>query len=429
MTTLALCMIVKDEEKNIERCIKSVKPIVDDIIVIDTGSKDKTKGIAKKLGARVFDAMWKDDFSKARNEYLKHVKSDWVLVLDADETISESDHKKIREMIEKAGDIKAYALVQRNYMDENSSTRFKLRGKDTYKESEGIRGWDESRLVRLFKFHPGLSYSRKVHETLVPSIKMLGGRIVESSMPLHHYGKLSDTSSKGKVYEKLGKEKAKEEKTFRSFFELGIQQLMLGRFDEGIESLEKARKIDPDDIRSHINIGSAYVRKGSFDDAIKVLEKGIRIKEHPDLYNNLGVAYERQGKIGKAYESFKKSAYIKENLDAYNNIVRLCVQLGKLEDASRVLRRIIEMDPRNTTAMNNLAGISLESGDVDEAIRLLSSSLDINDHPFTHENLAIAFSRKGDIRATIMHFSKAIAGGHPHASKLSQEVKKLRSSL
>ena len=83
--TLSVCMIVKDEEETLPICLKSIKDIADEIIVVDTGSKDKTVEVAKSFGAKVYFFKWINDFSAARNESLKYATSDWLLVLDADE--------------------------------------------------------------------------------------------------------------------------------------------------------------------------------------------------------------------------------------------------------------------------------------------------------------------------------------------------------
>src|SRR3990167_8792325 len=96
MSTISLCMITKNEEKWLEQCLNSVKEIVDEIIIVDTGSTDKTKEIAKKFNAKFFDFKWIGDFSAARNESLNHATKDWILVLDADETIAKEDLEKIK---------------------------------------------------------------------------------------------------------------------------------------------------------------------------------------------------------------------------------------------------------------------------------------------------------------------------------------------
>src|SRR5690348_3827247 len=85
--TISLCMIVKNEEKYLERCLKSVEGVVDEIIIVDTGSTDQTTEIAEKFGAKILRYQWNDDFSSARNYSLKNAKCDWILILDADEEL------------------------------------------------------------------------------------------------------------------------------------------------------------------------------------------------------------------------------------------------------------------------------------------------------------------------------------------------------
>ena len=83
--TVSLCVIARDEEATIGMAIKSVLALVDEVIVVDTGSRDNTRIIAEGYGARVVDVPWEDDFSAVRNTALSEASCDWVLVLDADE--------------------------------------------------------------------------------------------------------------------------------------------------------------------------------------------------------------------------------------------------------------------------------------------------------------------------------------------------------
>ncbi|MCR6795765.1 glycosyltransferase family 2 protein, partial [Bacillus paranthracis] len=98
---LSLVMIVKNEEKHVERCINHVKEYVDEIIVADTGSTDNTKSILEKLSVRVVDVKWNDNFSDARNIAIEYSTGDWIIMLDADETITYFDKEIIREFIKK----------------------------------------------------------------------------------------------------------------------------------------------------------------------------------------------------------------------------------------------------------------------------------------------------------------------------------------
>ena len=105
-------MIVKNEEQHLAKCLMSVKPVVDEMIVVDTGSTDKPKHIAAALGAKVFDFPWTNDFSEARNYSLSKASGDWILVLDADEVVSPLDHGALK--IEKNTTSKACCVQHGN---------------------------------------------------------------------------------------------------------------------------------------------------------------------------------------------------------------------------------------------------------------------------------------------------------------------------
>ncbi len=94
MITISLCMIVKNEEKVLARCLESVKDIVDEIIIVDTGSTDKTKEIAYRYTQNVYDFEWIHDFSAARNYSFSKATKDYQMWLDADDIITEENRKK-----------------------------------------------------------------------------------------------------------------------------------------------------------------------------------------------------------------------------------------------------------------------------------------------------------------------------------------------
>ncbi|MGL5354625.1 MAG: glycosyltransferase [Clostridium sp.] len=98
--TLSLCMIVKDEEKTLERCLNSVKSFIDEIIIVDTGSTDATKDIATRCNAKIYDFKWVNDFALARNFSFSKATSEYVLWLDADDFIDEENIKKIENLLE-----------------------------------------------------------------------------------------------------------------------------------------------------------------------------------------------------------------------------------------------------------------------------------------------------------------------------------------
>ena len=98
---ISACMIAKNEEKNIARCINSYKSIVDEIVVIDTGSTDRTIEIAQDLGAVVYNYRWNNDFAAAKNYALSKVNGDWAIVLDADEYFEQAQVGMLRSYLQK----------------------------------------------------------------------------------------------------------------------------------------------------------------------------------------------------------------------------------------------------------------------------------------------------------------------------------------
>ncbi|MBI2109751.1 glycosyltransferase family 2 protein, partial [Candidatus Woesearchaeota archaeon] len=159
---ISLCMIVKNEEDYIGNALDAVKDLVKEIIVVDTGSTDKTAEVGKKHGAKVFNFKWIDDFSAARNFSIEQAKEPWILVLDADEILAREDIEVIKKLV-KDDSITGYTLIQRNYTNDKDLPNITINKKD-YKECKNYYGYCENPLVRLFKNDSRIRFVNKVHE-------------------------------------------------------------------------------------------------------------------------------------------------------------------------------------------------------------------------------------------------------------------------
>src|SRR5205807_4207160 len=95
---VSLCLIVKNEEDNLPACLGSAADLVDEVVVVDTGSQDRTKEVAARFGAKVFDFPWVDDFAAARNESLRHATGDWAFWMDADDRLDADNRGKLRSL-------------------------------------------------------------------------------------------------------------------------------------------------------------------------------------------------------------------------------------------------------------------------------------------------------------------------------------------
>lgn len=172
---LSLSMIVKNEEEFLPGCLESAKGIADEIVIVDTGSTDRTKEIARSYGAKIFDFTWIDDFAAARNESLKHCTGEWILYMDADERLNPENSGGIRQLLQNAPK-EAGALIVTI-----ESEHIQLDG-----DPEFHRG-GYPRIFRNYGF-PNIYFKGKVHEQITPSIFALNKNIDFSDITITHLG-------------------------------------------------------------------------------------------------------------------------------------------------------------------------------------------------------------------------------------------------
>lgn len=164
-------MIVRDEEKRLRDFLNHVKDLVDEMIIVDTGSQDKTKWIAREFTEKVYDFRWDNDFSLARNFCISQAKKDWILVLDPDEVIDKNDLLRIREIIKNnQKDVLGYRIIQHTYH----------KGKII-----SVRG-----ICRAFRNNERIRFVYPIHETVRESIKKLNGRIGKTGIVVRNYPKI-----------------------------------------------------------------------------------------------------------------------------------------------------------------------------------------------------------------------------------------------
>ena len=169
--SLSLCMIVKNEEHNLERCLASVQGLVDEIILVDTGSSDRTLEIAKAHGAKIFYHTWQENFSLARNISLEPASGDWILYLDADEELEIATRPLIKALLNTT-EADAITVRVRNFNPPGDYFEYQ-----------------DSWQVRLWRNRPQYRFEQSVHNQIAPAIWRGGGKIIQDdTLTWLHYG-------------------------------------------------------------------------------------------------------------------------------------------------------------------------------------------------------------------------------------------------
>lgn len=304
--SISLCMIVNNEQAFLSPCLNSIKQLADEIIVVDTGSNDRSADIARVYGAQVFNVQWRDDFSLARNISLEKAHGDWILILDADEIIAPRDYAALRRMVLSDNENpRAYSLQTRNYLNLANAMDWQPNDR-SYPEQEAGIGWFPTNKVRLFPRHADIRFCYPVHELVDPSIRAAGWTIETCSIPIHHYGHINETrnAKKAEQYFKLGYAKLAQMGNDKAALrELAVQAGQLGRWPEAIDLWQRFLAVCPGYGEAYANLAGTSWQMGRYDEGVEFAEKAIRadadLKEgHYNLAVNLLMRGEPQKAAG-----------------------------------------------------------------------------------------------------------------------------------
>lgn len=394
--TISLCMIAKNEEEYLEQCLNSVKEIADEIIIVDTGSTDKTKETAKKFNSKIYDFKWSDDFSAARNKSLKHATKDWILVLDADEALDKEGVKTIKEIIEDK-ETDAFLLLQKSYTNEASVAGFV--SEKHKKDGKEYAGWYGSFIARLFRNKKGYEFEGAVHELVEPSVEKKSGRIAATNIAVHHYGN-SDAGARKKkmqMYLELCKRKAREKPDARSYYELGVLHRENGNADDALKSFKKAIELDPKNRNALYELGVIYEQQKDYDKAIESYTESLRVKESSDAFQNLGVCYLKKGMLKEAYRNLTKAMLL---------------------------------NPNKYSIYNSLGAVLEKSGSYNNAVQMLEISIKLNpNNVIGHYNLGIALDKKGEFGKALESYEKAVQLGHNKSEEIKKRIRQIKAII
>lgn len=353
MGTIALVMIVKDEERCLKRCLDSVRGLVDEMIVVDTGSQDGTREIARRAGAKVYDHTWKNDFAEARNYALAHSDADWNLILDADEYITEGTRGDMDALF-RAGDCLGDVYIYNRYLEDGEESCVRFRASRILPRGVYFKGKIHEQpdtdlssvLVPLKVEHDGYLQTGEKEERNLPYL--LQGLAERPKDPYLLYKTAGS-------YQVLGEEERALE-YFRTFYqEVSLQAayrakgvvgflyglMECGQFEEALEIVEREEEHLEEYASYHFFCGVFYMKLILTDTVRYIgylpkieqsylccLEIGADVQDEEDVgagsYKaayNLGAWYEVSGDMVKAEMYYRQAAEMgyrkaQERLDA-----------------------------------------------------------------------------------------------------------------
>ena len=367
MKRISLCMIVRDEEDFLDRCLTSVKGIVDEICVLDTGSEDRTVEIAQQHGARVESFEWCDDFAAARNAALQMCTGDWILILDADEQIT-------TELARKAFEV---------FMEQNADCA------GTVWIDNETEGGDRSQvaITRFFPAGPEWKFEGCIHEQLTRN--GTSPARANTRVRVQHDGYSRSTLvEKGKFERNERLLKAMIERTpddAYAWYQLGRTYFVGGRFEEALETFEGALERCPDDAPfiAHLLESSAYSlralgRSRQALDWISSVESDFR--DRADTCFLVALLAMDVGELERAESGFKhcltmagkvpgggESAPSASSWAAAHNLGVLCEVVGRIDEATAHYRGALMLSPTHTPSREGLDRVAVASATGDEA--------------------------------------------------------------
>lgn len=313
---ISACLIVKNEEDMLRRCLDSLQGQVDEIVIADTGSTDATKDIAKEFTDKVYDFEWTDDFAEARNFVASYASGEWILAVDADECIDPESFQKAKEdMQQQAAQYDCYLVDILSFTGQNGDRLAK------------------NKMARIYKNDGTFRYEEPIHEQLT---KREGkASMAVSSLILYHYGYLQKAVEKKRkndrnikmIKKNLGKGK---QKGF-SYFNYGQELRRLGKKEEALDAFIQAYKyklnVKHDWVqRCLIYITEILVDLKRYTEALNIVSDAEKIwPTAPDFLYQRGEIYYLQKRLDDAKEVFLE---IVTNPDKYKDVIYLYESQG-----------------------------------------------------------------------------------------------------
>lgn len=371
---LSLCMIARNEEKYLPRCLESVRGVVDEIILVDTGSTDRTREVAAQYGARVYDFQWVDDFSAARNASIEKASGDWILWLDADEYLDPRTAGQVRETLELVTTDGVRVIIDNLMDDGNRVTTLST--------------------IRFIRNHRGIRFIRPIHEgPMLPDGPLIQ---TDSTIRVIHLGYLY----------RVVREKDKHNRNLRllkrdlgdafTHFNLANEYVMHEEWEKGLAMSRKALSGAGDIfVRAAmtLNIITCLRALGRYEEALRAVEEAkVQFPGYTDLLLSEGMIKKDQGRWDDAIDAFNASVRCGESSTTYfrtrgtGSFMPLAL-IGEIEEARKNYSAAVEAYAKSLrenkaqqVVLQRLTGLLARREDPEKALAFIEGLYD-SDNP------------------------------------------------
>jgi glycosyltransferase involved in cell wall biosynthesis/thioredoxin-like negative regulator of GroEL len=382
---LSLLMIVKNEERVLADCLRSVVGVVDEMVIVDTGSTDRTVQIAESFNAKVFHYPWDGSFSNARNAALEHCTCNYVLFLDADERLEQHDRNRLRALVHRpSSDVYELTLVS--------------------KRTEGGRVLrTTSDQARLFRRDERFRFRYRIHESILPSVNETKGVITKEHITIHHigYDVSAELMERKKVrnYEQLILD-VREHPCDLFVLKKYLQTLlMMSKIEEasvaGKEALEKidaglCGRVSGSSRAAFCNLyAEALMQSDDFSGAHRWTTESLRsLKEQNKAHYLLTIINDHMGRYEEALRHLNSIVLQKKDgapSQAEDEITPapqdVCYKRASLYrmmkqplNERRELGAALRFDPSMTTALFDLAALMAKENNFSQALSIISKA-------------------------------------------------------
>lgn len=364
--TVSLCMIVKNEERVLGDCLASVRPWFDEVVVVDTGSTDRTVEIAREHGAKVFHFPWCDDFSAARNVSLSHATGDWVVWMDADDTLPEDCGRKLRETVLTA---------------ETGTTAFLMQVH--IPPAPGELGFTVVDHVKIFRNLPALRFEGRIHEQILEAISRVGGRVERTDLYVVHSGYDHSPEGQKKKRERdltiLEKEVAERPDHPFVWFNIGMTAFHMEDYEKAVPALERCLELaKPRESivrKVYAMLAGCGMGRRDLAAARDWMEKGLALfPRDPELLFRAGILYRDLGDLAAAERAYvtlltEREVGHLDSLDvtmvgfkAHHNLALIYRDRGRLAEAEQAWRAALAHQPDFVPSWLGLGELYLAQG-------------------------------------------------------------------